>query len=100
MKIENYIVFCLVIFYAFKNEQIMTLRISNLKPNNNSHEKNSINFSWKNEAINANNNINKNSNLNLPLIGEKAEPPTFSRAFIDQPKLGNAYILLLYLVIH
>lgn len=90
MKIENYVVFCLLVFFTITNKQVGSLRITNLNPNNNYLEKNNINFSSKNEAANPNNNSNHNTNLNSVFISEKTQPPTFSRSFIDlQPKAGT-----------
>jgi len=89
MKIENFIIFLLIMFLILTNEQIGALRITNLNPNNNFLEKNNINFSTKNEALSSNNNLNQNPNLNLPFISDKSQPPTFSRSFIDNTKFRN-----------
>lgn len=88
MKIENFIVFCLVVFFTFTNEQIKTLRIASINPNGNFLEKNNINFSSKTEANNLINNLNQNPNLNTQLINDKDQPPTFSQSFVEKPKLG------------
>lgn len=90
MKIENFIVLCLIVFLTITNEKITTLRITNLNSNNNFLSKNNVNFSQKNDVNNQINNTDGNNNsMKFPLTPSKVQPPTFTSEFVDKPNLGN-----------
>ena len=91
MKIENYIVICLIVFFKLSEEKITTLRITNLNSNFNLPQQSNINISPKNEAINPISNENGNNSNNFPLTPIKVQPPTFNSAYIDKPNTGIYY---------
>ena len=95
MKIENFIVLCLIFYFALTCETINSLRISNLNSNNQFIEKQNNNFSQKSDPINSINNQNNNINLNIENISDKVQPPTFSKSFIEK---GNLQILNLNII--